>query len=140
MPPIPRDRETMELRANAELRWGRSPEEVERMLMGWGMPPPDAKAFVRSVKGKRDNEFRLRGMLQLIGGGIGVVVVGIVFFALAQVASVGTDHPRAVNFRGMGQIGGALALVGVASFGVFLRGLFRVVLGGSGESDAALDE
>ncbi len=125
--------------ARARLSWGHDPAEVRRDLEAKGVSSVEAAHFVASEMAEHDADTRRRGLLQ-IGGAVVTLLVGIgvtlyflpfyPFVSDATVAAIAAVMPmtsaRAVP-RILLAIGPAVTAAGV---GLLVRGLTRALAGG----------
>jgi hypothetical protein len=117
----PPDDAALEVEANAELAWGKDPDEVRNLLVRKGMDGARAQQLIARLVTERDKRFRARGVLDLaVGGVVGAVGLSLMFTVGMRV--------------GMGGIFG-IGLVAVYGGWRALRGIMRLLVGGRGEAE-----
>ena len=119
------DEETATRRARAHIEWGWSEQEVLKDLIGGGCDPALARRLVADAGSDRDSSTRIRGVIDLVLGAIGLIVcIGVTYWIVVDFP-IGEPPPG--RTRGAGYLVLIPVITGFAGIFLFVRGLTRTL-------------
>jgi len=118
------DEETATRRARAHIEWGWSEQEVLKDLIGGGCDPALARRLVADAATDRDSTTRIRGVIDLVLGSVGIVVA--VATAYWLLSALPDTHARGSS-RGAAYLVVIPLVSGFGGVFLFVRGITRTL-------------
>jgi len=118
------DEDTATRRARAHIEWGWTEQEVLRDLIGGGCDPDLARRLVADAGSDRDASTRIKGVIDLVLGGIAMILAVAAAWYLFTRNPVGVPM---VSARGAGWLVVIPLVCGFGGIFLSVRGIWRTL-------------